>query len=141
MTSNALAANQMNMVFFTGTNTALWSSGWMPTSTGGYAGTCVFLIILAILFRSLFALKAIMENRWREQAYKRRYIVVADKQPISERVQTDPGLKSGVLTVNGVDESIKLVTSDMIGPVPFRLSQDVPRAAIYTVIVGVGYLL
>lgn len=131
----------MNMAFFTSTTTALYSTGWMPTTTGGYAGTCIFLIIFAALFRSMFALRTMMEHRWQRQAYNRRYIVVADKQPISERLQTDPDLKSGVLTVNGVEESIKVVTNGVQGPVPFRLSQDVPRAAMYTVIVGVGYLL
>lgn len=82
-----------------------------------------------------------MENRWAAQNYNRRYVVVTDKQPISERIQLDPSLKTGVLTVNGVDENIKVVTNGFKGHQPFRLYQDIPRAAIYTVITGVGYLL
>jgi hypothetical protein len=131
----------MNMAFFTSTTTALWSLGWMPTSKGGYAGTCIFLIILAVLFRAMFALRTLMEQRWAAQNYNRRYVVVTDKQPISERIQLDPSLKTGVLTVNGVDENIKLVTNGLKGHQPFRLSQDIPRAALYTVIAGVAYLL
>jgi len=56
-------------------------------------------------------------------------------------LQAAPDLKTGVLTVNGVDENIKVVTKSLQGPQPWRFSQDLPRAAIYTVIVGVGYLL
>lgn len=131
----------MNNVFFISTSTALYSMGWMPKTTAGYAGTCIFLIFLTIIFRSLFAVKTILENRWSDQAHNRRYIVVAGMPPVSERLRTDPDLKTGVLTVNGVDENIKVVTKSLRGPQPWRFSQDLPRAVLYTAIVGIGYLL
>ena len=131
----------MNNVFFTGTGTPLYSTDWTPKTTAGYAGTCIFLIFFTIIFRSLFAVKTIWENHWSDQAYHRRYIVVADKQSISERLQANPDLKTGVLTVNGVNENIKVVTKSLRGPQPWRFSQDLPRAIIYTLIVGIGYLL
>ena len=134
-------ASQMNNVFFSSTSTPLYSAGWMPKTTAGYAGTCIFLVCFTIIFRSLFAIRTNWENRWRDQAYNRRYIVVADKPPTSERMQADPNLKTGVLTVNGVDENIKVVTKSIRGTQPWRFSQDLPRAALYTLIVGVGYLL
>ena len=134
-------ASQMHNVFFSSISTPLYSTGWMPKTTAGYAGTCVFLIFFTIIFRSLFAIRANWENRWRDQAYHRRYIVVANKQPISERIRAEPDLKTGVLTVNGVDENIKVITKSLRGPQPWRFSQDLPRAALYTLIVGVGYLL
>jgi solute carrier family 31 (copper transporter), member 1 len=136
-------ASQMIMTFFSSTHTALWSNAWAPQSAGAYAGTCIFLIVLAIIFRSLFAVKSILEARWLHQAYNRRYIVVADKQPISERMQQSDvdSLKQGVLTVNGVDENIRVLQKPASGPQPWRLSVDLPRAALVTIIAGVGYLL
>jgi copper transporter 1 len=133
--------SQMHNVFFTSISTPLYSTDWTPKTTAGYAGSCIFLIFFTIIFRSLFAVKTIWENRWRDQAYHRRYIVVANKQPISERSQADSDVKAGVLTVNGVDENIKVVTNLHQGPQPWRFSQDLPRAAVYTLIVGIGYLL
>ncbi|KAL7931598.1 Ctr copper transporter family domain-containing protein [Trichoderma chlorosporum] len=47
----------MVMVFFTSTNTPLWSSAFTPTTTGQYAGTCIFLIAFAVVFRILLALR------------------------------------------------------------------------------------
>jgi copper transporter 1 len=35
--------------------TALFSSSWKPATTGQYAGTCIFLIAFAIIFRALLA--------------------------------------------------------------------------------------
>jgi len=139
--ANDHTGSEMGNVFFTGISTPLYSTDWTPKTTAGYAGSCIFLIFFTIIFRSLFAVKTIWENRWRDQAYNRRYIVVAHKQPISERLQADPDLKTGLLTVNGVDENIKVVTNSLQGPQPWRFSQDLPRAALYTLIVGVGYLL
>ena len=45
----------MTMTFFTSSTTSLYSTSWTPTSTGQYAGTCIFLIVLAAIFRALLA--------------------------------------------------------------------------------------
>jgi hypothetical protein len=37
---------------------------WMPMSSSAYAGTCIFLILLAVIFRFLIAFKSVLENRW-----------------------------------------------------------------------------
>jgi copper transporter 1 len=50
-----MGMDQMAMTFFTGTTTALFSSSWKPATTGQYAGTCIFLIAFAIIFRALLA--------------------------------------------------------------------------------------
>ena len=52
------------MTFFTSTVTSLYSAAWTPSSTGQYAGTCIFLILLATIFRGLFALRAIQEGKF-----------------------------------------------------------------------------
>ncbi|KAL7952332.1 Ctr copper transporter family domain-containing protein [Trichoderma compactum] len=43
--------------FFTATNTALFSSSWTPNTTGQYAGTCIFLIAFATIFRAILAIR------------------------------------------------------------------------------------
>ncbi|PMD37426.1 hypothetical protein L207DRAFT_432068 [Hyaloscypha variabilis F] len=47
----------MAMTFFTATDTPLYSMSWMPMSTGQYAGTCIFLIAFAAIFRALLAVR------------------------------------------------------------------------------------
>ncbi|KAF2170464.1 hypothetical protein M409DRAFT_64196 [Zasmidium cellare ATCC 36951] len=47
----------MAMTFFTATNTPLFSFSWIPDTTGQYAGTCIFLIVLAAIFRALLAMR------------------------------------------------------------------------------------
>ena len=50
----------------------------------------------------------------------------------------------GVLTVRGVDENVRVIkTRASRGDerTPWRLSTDVPRAVVFTVQSGVGYLL
>jgi hypothetical protein len=134
-------ASEMTMAFFNSHNTPLYSKGWTPSGTGGYAGTCIFLIILSIIYRSLFALKHILEARWRDQAWNRRYVVVADKQPVSEQMQQAPDLKTAVLTANGVEAHVKVLHKPTRGVQPWRFSVDLPRACLVTVIAGIGYLL
>ncbi|OCK84745.1 putative Ctr copper transporter [Lepidopterella palustris CBS 459.81] len=134
-------ASQMSMTFFASTTTPLFSSQWTPKSAGAYAGTCIFLIILAFLLRGTLTLKHFLEHKWLEQAKRRRYVVVADRTPISERISSDADSKTAVLTVNGVEESVKVVHSPIPQVQPWRFSVDLPRAALVTIMGGVGYLL
>lgn len=134
-------ASQMNMVFYSSTGTPLYSNAWTPQNGGQYAGTCIFLIILAIVLRLLFAYKAKKERQWRAQAWNRKFVVVADQTPAAERLEKDPDAKTGLLTANGVEARIKIVDEPRHGIMPWRFSVDLPRALIYTCIVGIGYLL
>ena len=72
---------------------------------------------------------------------QRRYVVVANKTPVSERISSDVDSKTAVLSVNGVEENVKVVHSPVQHVQPWRLSVDVPRALLVMVIGGVGYLL
>ncbi|EOA90635.1 uncharacterized protein SETTUDRAFT_158196 [Exserohilum turcica Et28A] len=47
----------MLMTFFTSSRTPLFSTSWTPTTSGQYAGTCIFLIALAAVFRALVAIR------------------------------------------------------------------------------------
>lgn len=140
----------MSMVFTTAHNTPLYSSAWTPTSTGAYAGTCIFLILLAVIARLLQASRHVLEQRWHDQAIKRRYVVVADPlvegEPFSDEPKDsnkDKTDQDAVLTSRGMDEKVRVITTKSRSKeaTPWRLSTDIPRACVYTAQAGVGYLL
>jgi copper transporter 1 len=127
--------------FFTSTTTPLYSKAWTPASAGAYAGTCIFLIILAILLRALIAAKTFLEYRALQSAMKRRYVVTADQQAVTDKAFNDASSMSGILTTNGLQENVRIVEAPARHVQPFRFSVDLPRAAIMTLAAGVGYLL
>jgi hypothetical protein len=129
------------MTFFTSTSTPLYSARWSPTSIGGYAGTCIFLIILASIFRALLAVKAWKETVWLDAEFNRRYITVAGKPPMAERIAADSESKRMILSENGVEEDVVVVKKRTMGIRPWRITTDPIRALLDTVIAGVGYLL
>lgn len=130
------------MIFTTSHTTPLFSTSWTPSSEGAYAGTCIFLVILAIVLRLLFAGKALCEQKWQTAARNRRYVLVRGRSTEAGRIDQDPDAKTGSLvTVNGVEENVKVVQARGGAAVPFRLSVDVPRAVLSTIIAGVAYLL
>ncbi|KAL7947787.1 Ctr copper transporter family domain-containing protein [Trichoderma barbatum] len=107
-----MSMESMAMVFFTSTNTPLWSSAFAPTTTGQYAGACVFLVAFTVVFRILLAL--------RFNLYK---VVAAAKQ------RRGGGLFQPDMT------EIKST------PRPWRASEAVMSGALDAVIAGVSYLL
>lgn len=131
----------MAMAFFTATNTPLYSESWTPSSAGAYAGTCIFLIILAILLRALFTAKSYLDARALESAMKRRYVVVADQQPVADKTFNDGNSMTGILTSNGMEENVRIVQAPVKNIQPWRFSVDLPRALIMTLVAAVGYLL
>jgi solute carrier family 31 (copper transporter), member 1 len=141
MMNSTMMMMNMDMTFFSDTTTPLYSMHWQPMTSGQYAGTCIFLIFLSIISRLLTATRTFIESRWHQQALRRRYIVVADKQPLSERVISDPNGSQATLTTNGVDELVRVVQARPKMPVAWRFSVDLPRALLVTVQGGVMYLL
>lgn len=131
----------MPATFYASTRTPLYSTSWTPSSAGAYAGTCIFLIILAIVFRALFTLKAWLDAKALESSLRRRYVVVADQPSIADKAASDADSLTGILTTNGVQENVRVVQAPVKHIQPFRFSVDIPRAALMTVIVGIGYLL
>ncbi|KAK6865074.1 Ctr copper transporter [Apiospora arundinis] len=131
----------MMSVFQTSQKTPLYSMAWTPQSVGGYAATCIFLIVLGTMLRGLLALKSIQESRWLDQEFKRRYVAVQGKLPMAERVSADSLAKKMTLSENGVEEGVMVVKKVQTHARPWRLSVDPLRAVIDTVIAGVGYLL
>lgn len=48
----------MSMTFFYSLMTPLFSTAWTPATTGQYAGTCIFLIVLAVVHRALVTFRS-----------------------------------------------------------------------------------
>jgi len=140
-TTTIMDMSMMRMTFFTSITTPLYSAMWNPTTTGQYAGTCIFLIILATIFRGLQALKARKETAWLDAEFNRRYVTVAGKPPKSERIVSDIDSKRMILTENGVEEDVVVVKKRSSGIRPWRITTDPIRALMDTVIAGIAYLL
>ena len=90
----------------------------------------------------LYAYHHVLEAKWHDRAVHRRYIHVAgehaDGLPASEKSD------EATLTVRGMDERVKVIrtpTQAGLQITPWRFSTDLPRAGIFTVQAGVGYLL
>ncbi|EAU32555.1 conserved hypothetical protein [Aspergillus terreus NIH2624] len=140
--SSSSHSMSMAMVFMNAHDTPLFSSQWTPSSTGSYAGTCIFLIILSIIARLLVAFKAVMERHWLAVHLNRRYVAIAGKSTEAGRIDADPDAKTASLvTAQGVEESVKVVRRLTHEPMPWRFSVDLPRAFIFLCITGVSYLL
>lgn len=134
----------MSMVFTIDHSTALYSSVWTPDSTGAYAGTCIFLIFLAVLSRLFFACRRAIELQWHDHATQRKYVQVMGKENSPEaRYDVAEKAEGGVLTTRGLDERIRVLQRERDGPhvLPWRVGVDIPRACLFTVHAGIGYLL
>ncbi|KAI1800866.1 Ctr copper transporter [Daldinia bambusicola] len=134
-------SSAMQMVFQNSMTTSLFSESWAPRTSGAYAGTIIFLIILGVVFRLLLAGKSLAEERWLDAEMKRRYVVVQGKIPVAERVSTDSFSKKMTLTENGVEEDVMVVQKKQLHLRPWRMSVDPVRAMLDTCIAGVSYLL
>ncbi|CAG8970980.1 hypothetical protein HYALB_00007648 [Hymenoscyphus albidus] len=136
-----MAASEMSMTFFQSRHTSLYSNDWTPRSSEQFAGTCVFLILLAVIFRVLLALKAWKEAAWMDAEYNRRYVTVAGRGTKGDRMSTDSDGKRMVLSANGAEEGVVVVKKNGMAGRPWRFTVDPIRAFIDTTIAGTGYLL
>ncbi|KAF2230845.1 hypothetical protein EV356DRAFT_508154 [Viridothelium virens] len=107
-----MGMDSMAMVFFTSTSTSLWSMAFTPNTTGQYAGTCIFLIAFAAIFRLLLAIRVNFFE-----------IIAAAKKR-----RTAGLLQPYEIAAEGV-------------PRPWRASEAVMLGAMDVVIAGVSYLL
>ncbi|CAG8027573.1 hypothetical protein PENNAL_c0014G02944 [Penicillium nalgiovense] len=140
--SSSSSSMSMSMVFKNTHDTPLFSNAWTPSSAGSFAGTCIFLIVLAIIDRCLIAFKATMERHWLVTHLNQRYITVAGKSTEAGNIDSDPDAKlASLVTAQGVEESVKIVHNVTHGPIPWRFSVDLPRALLFLCIVGISYLL
>ncbi|KAJ5256537.1 ctr copper transporter [Penicillium angulare] len=61
--SSLMPMSDMAMTFFTSYKTPIFADDWTPTSKGTYAGTCIFIIVLALILRVCIAIRPILEGR------------------------------------------------------------------------------
>ncbi|KAH0168637.1 Ctr copper transporter, partial [Aureobasidium melanogenum] len=146
--SSMSGMGSMSMVFTTAHNTPLYSKAWTPTSTGAYAGTCIFLIVLAIISRLLQAWRHTLEQKFHDKAMKRRYVVVRGEQEGEQSLDEPEAAKEisekqAILTSRGLDEKVRVITATSRSKetTPWRITTELPRACVYTLQAGLGYLL
>lgn len=139
-TTDTTMMGMSTSLFFSST-TSLYSTAWTPANAGQYAGTCIFLVVLAITFRGLIAAKAWKEAAWMNAEFNRRYVTVVDRVSKAESIISDASSEKMVLSSNGVEENVMVVKKKGMGVRPWRMSVDPVRAVIDTVLAGVGYLL
>ena len=158
------------MTFFNSQTTSLYSSAWTPHSTGQYAGTCIFLIVFAAVFRALLAFRVRCQRKWWRMEQERKYVIAKPGGVVRETTTTPPiatldvdvkdkesgrkmldsssgdsssssSGKSSLDSVVDPKSKAHYTTTMRDGVRPWRVTQDLPLAGIDTVIAGVGYLL
>ncbi|KAH8650869.1 hypothetical protein BGZ60DRAFT_421018 [Tricladium varicosporioides] len=65
----------------------------MPISISSYTKTCIFSIVLAIIFRFLIAIKFVLKYRWIDTELNRRYIVIRRKPNTKKCISSDSNSK------------------------------------------------
>ncbi|KAF3072747.1 hypothetical protein CFAM422_004957 [Trichoderma lentiforme] len=110
--SSMMTMESMATTFFIATNTALFSSSWIPQTTGQYAGTCIFLIAFATIFRALLAIRVNFPQ------------VVDAIERRSRHGRIPPYLADSKTTIR-----------------PWRANEAVRLAFMDLILAGVGYLL
>jgi len=102
---------------------------WTPSDVGDYAGTCIFLIALAVIFRGLLALRShFQRTAWSRTPVQLLPAAYGNKSTCENDRDDHRELEKG--TISGRSEVQ-----------PWRISVDGSRAVLDTVIVGIGYLL
>lgn len=113
MSGHMMGMSDMMMVFFTSTGTPLYSKAWTPGSAGTYAGTCIFLIVLAFIFRGLLALRCRFTELW-------------NRSTVNDFWRNTSDLELGAA---GQKRE------------PWRINKALTRAILDTILAGVSYLL
>lgn len=83
-----------------------------------------------------------MELRWLDAYVSRRYVMIAGDNGL-ETANTSEKSEEAVLTARGVDERVRVLLAARAGAeiMPWSFEVDLPRACVFTVQAGVGYLL
>ncbi|KAI2472641.1 Ctr copper transporter family-domain-containing protein [Annulohypoxylon bovei var. microspora] len=124
--STMMTSADMAMMFFQSVTTPLYSSAWTPQGQGSYAGTCVFLIALALVHRILIAGRSIVFDS--NQALRQH------RKAISSDSDDYPGSKSELDSMGNRFRS-------QWNSHPFRVAAETSRALLEVIIGGIGYLL
>ncbi|ORY19255.1 Ctr copper transporter [Clohesyomyces aquaticus] len=107
----------MSMTFFSASTTPLYAASWTPNSLGKYAGTCIFLIVFAALFRAMLALRI-------------NFVVV--QAALKQR-------RRGTAAFDAYSNDLKPTKTTALRP--WRAQEAVVFATMDVVLAGIGYLL
>ncbi|EME84434.1 uncharacterized protein MYCFIDRAFT_210875 [Pseudocercospora fijiensis CIRAD86] len=118
MDSSMMSMADMVMTFFTSTSTPLYSEGWTPDTTGQYVGTCIFLIVLAVLFRGIIAIRQNFAALLVWYSYRKDTPIL--RSDLDDKVRRQLVAGSGR---------------------PWNINEALARACLDTVLAGVSYLL
>ncbi|KAI0008481.1 Ctr copper transporter [Xylariaceae sp. FL0662B] len=130
--SMMMTSADMAMTFFQSVTTPLYATAWTPQGQGAYAGTCIFLIVLALAHRVLVALRFLLFDsnpalhRHRHNHHK------------ALLASADSGEYDGSA---GRAEAVGAHVREQWNSHPFRVATETARAVLEMVISGVGYLL
>ncbi|KAI0110299.1 Ctr copper transporter family-domain-containing protein [Daldinia grandis] len=122
-----MSSAEMAMVFFQSVTTPLYSSAWTPQGQGSYAGTCIFIIMLALLHRILIALRSIIFDS--NPGLHRHAKVIS-----SSNSDDYPGVRSDLELMDGQFRA-------QWNSHPFKVATETFRALLEVIIGGIGYLL
>lgn len=126
MPSSMMYMSDMAMTFFTSFKTPLYATTWTPSSQGEYAGTCIFLIVLAVILRVLVALRPILEGRvWTDSV---RHSMLDDNIPDDARTKRVSGWRLSMLELRRRWSR-------------WRVNPAAGRATFELVVAGAAYLL
>jgi hypothetical protein len=128
MDGEVMTSEDMAMVFFQNMVTPLYSLAWTPNSSHAYAGTCIFLLLLAVIHRALITLRSVAFDgnpNLIAQAH-----VAADKESlVPERIRPPQ--------VGNLGQLLRAKRARH----PFLVSVELGRSLLEVFIGGVGYLL
>jgi hypothetical protein len=122
--------SQMLMVFFTATSTPLYSNSWTPSNAGEYAGTCIFLIVLAVILRALVALRTNFDGLWAQGERRRDVDLLRREEEVAAAGKGEEGM---IMPPRP--------TAVGNGKGRWSVKEAAARAGVDTVLAGVSYLL
>ncbi|KAI1397518.1 Ctr copper transporter family-domain-containing protein [Hypoxylon fuscum] len=120
----------MAMTFFLSSNTALFSKAWTPSSPAAYIGTCIFLVVLAVLMRAMLALKPILEKSLWNATIESEGVLVPDEDASYQKEGMAP--RQSVKSVYGTVRRRWTI---------WRFRTSLSRALFELLLAAVGYLL
>ncbi|KAI8627994.1 Ctr copper transporter [Xylariaceae sp. FL1651] len=128
MDGGIMTSEDMAMVFFQSMVTPLYSLAWTPNSTHAYAGTCIFLLVLAVIHRALIAFRSLAFDG-NPNLVARAHIHSDKDSLVSERIRPPQ--------VGNLGQQLRQRRALH----PFLVSVELGRSLIEVFIGGVGYLL
>ncbi|KIN00004.1 hypothetical protein OIDMADRAFT_126242, partial [Oidiodendron maius Zn] len=113
---------------------------WIPVSEGNYSGTCIFLVVLAFIFRALVSLRSVLKRRGLEAGLRSGCTIISER-PSEKGTNSDLQSAKSPLKENVEDENVIVVCWPVKVVRPWRFTTGGARAVVDVMTVGVVYLL